>query len=137
MYDSESDQDLPPDLIHEPELEHLTKATKKNKSKSFIRRAMDYAPEALLQAGNLAAAAGLVTNPYAAAGLTAANLLKRGHDLIGSRLGKSTKNKAQMAMGGLAGAAAIPGIVRKVKDLRDPSKGPALLQLLQGIPLPG
>jgi len=137
MYDSESDDELPPDLMHSPELEHLTKATKKTKAKSFVRRAIDYAPQALLHAANTAAAAGYVTNPYIAAGLTAANLLKKGHDLVGSHLSKSAKHKTQAAIAGLAGAAAAPAVYKKIKELRDPRKGPALLQVLQGIPLPG
>ena len=137
MYDSESDDELPPDLMHSPELEHLTKATKQTKAKSYVRRAIDYAPQALLNAANTAAAAGYVTNPYVAAGLTAANLLKKGHDLLGSRLGKGTKEKTSAAIAGLAGAAVAPAVYKKIKELRDPRKGPALLQVLQGIPLPG
>ena len=137
MYDSDSDEDLPHEMMHEPELEHLTKATKKTKSKSLVRRAIDYAPQALLNVANTAAAAGYVTNPYVAAGLTAANLLKKGHDLLGSRLGKGTKQKTQAAIAGLAGAAAAPAVYKKIKELRDPRRGPALLQVLQGIPLPG
>jgi hypothetical protein len=130
MYDSDSDEDLPHEMMHEPELEHLTKATKKTKSKSLARRIIEKVPDALLQTANLARATGYVTNPYISAGLTAANLLKsHGHHLFG-------KKKTDYAVSGLAGAAAAPAVYKKIKELRDPKKGPALLQLLQHVPLP-
>lgn len=137
MYCSDSDEECPADLVLEPEYRHLTKDSKQTKSKSLVRRAIEYAPQGLLNIANTAAAAGYVTNPYVAAGLTAANVLKKGHDLLGSRLGKGTSQKTQAAIAGLAGAAAAPAVFKKIKELRDPRKGPALLQMLQNVPLPG
>jgi hypothetical protein len=130
MYDSESDEELPEELMNAPELGAFTKDSKQTKSKSLARRIIEKVPDALLHTANLARVAGYVTNPYLSAGLTAANLLKsHGHHLFG-------KKKNAYAISGLAGAAAAPAIYHKIKELRDPNKGPALLQLLQNVPLP-
>jgi hypothetical protein len=131
MSDSESDDELPQDLMNSPELGAFTKDSKRTppiKTKSFARRVIEKIPDALLNTANLASAAGYVTNPYLATGLTAANLIKNyGHHIIG-------KKKSDYAITSLAGAAAAPAVYRKIKELRDPARGPALLQVLDQIP---
>ncbi len=95
-----------------PHNAHFTKESKGNRFQSFVRRSISYLPSSdrVLDFANAAAKGGYVTNPYLAAGLVGANAIRRNRERLGSGSG--------YAVAGLAGAAAVPAIYKRIQQLR-------------------